>query len=72
MVLHVTNACRVAICVVLLCCVVVLFITPGRGFKLAPVYGKLLAELALGKEPSYSLAPFVISRFPNTYVKPKL
>lgn len=53
--------------VIVVCCA----FAPGRGFKLAPVCGKLLAELALGKEPSYNLAPFAISRFPNSHVKPK-
>ncbi|XP_062448577.1 peroxisomal sarcosine oxidase [Rhea pennata] len=37
----------------------------GHGFKLAPVVGKLLCELSLGEEPSYSTAPFSISRFPG-------
>ncbi|NXR14042.1 SOX oxidase, partial [Semnornis frantzii] len=37
----------------------------GHGFKLAPVVGKLLCELSLGEEPSYSMAPFAITRFPN-------
>ncbi|NXX98964.1 SOX oxidase, partial [Centropus bengalensis] len=37
----------------------------GHGFKLAPVVGKLLCELSLGKEPSHSTAPFAITRFPD-------
>ncbi|XP_064379328.1 peroxisomal sarcosine oxidase [Dromaius novaehollandiae] len=37
----------------------------GHGFKLAPVVGKLLCELSLGEEPSYSTAPFSIGRFPG-------
>ncbi|NXM68417.1 SOX oxidase, partial [Serilophus lunatus] len=37
----------------------------GHGFKFAPVVGKLLCELSLGEEPSYSLAPFAITRFPG-------
>ena len=34
----------------------------GHGFKLAPVFGKILAELALDRPSSYSLEPFKISR----------
>ncbi|NXE84244.1 SOX oxidase, partial [Cochlearius cochlearius] len=37
----------------------------GHGFKLAPVVGKLLCELSLGEEPSHSMAPFAIARFPG-------
>ncbi|NXA05372.1 SOX oxidase, partial [Sapayoa aenigma] len=37
----------------------------GHGFKFAPVVGKLLCELSLGEEPSHSLAPFAITRFPG-------
>ncbi|NXS13197.1 SOX oxidase, partial [Neodrepanis coruscans] len=37
----------------------------GHGFKFAPVVGKLLCELSLGEKPSYSLAPFAITRFPG-------
>ncbi|NWR65162.1 SOX oxidase, partial [Bucorvus abyssinicus] len=37
----------------------------GHGFKLAPVVGKLLCELSLGEEPSHSMAPFAITRFPD-------
>ncbi|NXF99556.1 SOX oxidase, partial [Sakesphorus luctuosus] len=39
----------------------------GHGFKLAPVVGKLLCELSLGEEPSYSMAPFTITRFPGVF-----
>ncbi|XP_033904562.3 peroxisomal sarcosine oxidase isoform X1 [Acipenser ruthenus] len=35
----------------------------GHGFKLAPVAGKILCELALGKTPSFDLSPFRITRF---------
>ncbi|MGH0177709.1 UNVERIFIED_CONTAM: hypothetical protein FKN15_075696 [Acipenser sinensis] len=35
----------------------------GHGFKLAPVVGKILCELALGKTPSFDLSPFRIMRF---------
>ena len=38
-------------------------IPTGHGFKLAPVVGKLLAELALEKNLSYDLFPFRIDRF---------
>ncbi|NWV43299.1 SOX oxidase, partial [Grantiella picta] len=37
----------------------------GHGFKLAPAVGKLLCELSLGKEPSYNMAHFAITRFPG-------
>uniref|UniRef100_A0A8C5X0L5 Peroxisomal sarcosine oxidase n=1 Tax=Malurus cyaneus samueli TaxID=2593467 RepID=A0A8C5X0L5_9PASS len=37
----------------------------GHGFKLAPMVGKLLCELSLGKEPSHDMSHFAISRFPN-------
>lgn len=40
----------------------VLNITLGHGFKLSPVIGKVLSELALGKKPSYDLSPFNIDR----------
>ncbi|XP_067864342.1 peroxisomal sarcosine oxidase [Heptranchias perlo] len=35
----------------------------GHGFKLAPVVGKVLCELSMGKKPSYDLSPFKIHRF---------
>ncbi|XP_051891520.1 peroxisomal sarcosine oxidase isoform X2 [Pristis pectinata] len=35
----------------------------GHGFKLAPVVGKVLSELCIGKKPSYDLSPFKIHRF---------
>ena len=35
----------------------------GHGFKLAPVVGRVLSQLAQGKEPSYDLTPFRLSRF---------
>ncbi|XP_067866509.1 peroxisomal sarcosine oxidase [Heterodontus francisci] len=35
----------------------------GHGFKLAPVVGKVLCELSIGKKPSYDLSPFKIQRF---------
>lgn len=35
----------------------------GHGFKLAPVVGKVLGELAMGKSPSYDLTPCKINRF---------
>ena len=34
----------------------------GHGFKLAPVVGKILSELALGQTPSYDLSPFKIQQ----------
>ncbi|KAI8507460.1 hypothetical protein Bbelb_148400 [Branchiostoma belcheri] len=38
----------------------------GHGFKLAPVVGKLLCELAMDKQPSYDMTPFSLDRFHNT------
>eukprot|EP00794_Sanderia_malayensis_P013816 gene13816-15261_t len=38
----------------------------GHGFKLAPVTGKLLSQLALDVKLDYDISPFCISRFPNT------
>jgi len=35
----------------------------GHGFKLAPVVGKILSELALDLPPSYDLQPFKLDRF---------
>ena len=35
----------------------------GHGFKLSPVIGKILSELALDKPLSYNLSPFKLSRF---------
>lgn len=35
----------------------------GHGFKLAPVMGKILSELALDLPPSYDLSPFKLARF---------
>ena len=39
----------------------------GHGFKLAPVVGKILAELALSSPLSYSLSPFAIERFSDSF-----
>ncbi|XP_045172453.2 peroxisomal sarcosine oxidase-like [Mercenaria mercenaria] len=38
----------------------------GHGFKLAPVVGKVLGELATGQKPSYDLSHFKINRFFKT------
>ena len=35
----------------------------GHGFKLAPVVGKILSELATNQKPSYDLSNFSIERF---------
>ena len=35
----------------------------GKGFKFAPVVGKILSDLALGHPPSRHLSPFKIDRF---------
>ncbi|KXJ28935.1 Peroxisomal sarcosine oxidase [Exaiptasia diaphana] len=37
----------------------------GHGFKMAPLVGKILSQLALGETPSYDMRPFRISRFSN-------
>lgn len=41
----------------------ILFNVTGHGFKLAPVVGKVLAEMATNKAPSYDMTPFKIQRF---------
>lgn len=38
----------------------------GHGFKLSPVVGKVLAQLATGQDPSYDLSHFKIGRFFQT------
>ena len=35
----------------------------GHGFKLSPVVGKILSQLALDQMPSYDMSPFKIRRF---------
>ena len=35
----------------------------GHGFKLSPVIGKVLSEMALGLQPSYDLTLFRLDRF---------
>ena len=35
----------------------------SHGFKMSPVFGKILSELALGHSPSYDLTLFKIDRF---------
>lgn len=35
----------------------------GHGFKLSPVVGKVLSQLATGQRPSYDMSPFKIDRF---------
>lgn len=35
----------------------------GHGFKLSPVVGKILGQLAMGKTPTYNTKPFKIERF---------
>ena len=35
----------------------------GKGFKFAPVVGKILSDLAFGHPPSHDLSPFKIDRF---------
>ena len=41
----------------------------GHGFKLSPVVGKILSELALDLPPSYDLSPFEVKRFLNVGAK---
>lgn len=36
----------------------------GTGFKMAPVTGNILADLALGKKPLYDISQFSMKRFP--------
>ncbi|EDO44145.1 predicted protein [Nematostella vectensis] len=43
----------------------------GHGFKMAPVVGKILSQLALREKPSYDLYPYRISRF-QTHTKSSL
>ena len=35
----------------------------GHGFRLGPIVGKLLSQLALEQTPTYDLEPFRIDRF---------
>lgn len=35
----------------------------GHGFKLAPLVGRVLAQLALDEKSDVNLSPFLISRF---------
>ena len=39
------------------------FFFSGHGFKMAPVIGSLLGDLALNRKTKYSLGPFSIKRF---------
>ncbi|KAJ8043826.1 Peroxisomal sarcosine oxidase [Holothuria leucospilota] len=43
----------------------------GSGFKLAPVLGQILTEMALGDTLSFDMSPFRLSRFSNASVKSK-
>ena len=40
----------------------------GHGFKLSPVFGKLLSQLVMKKTPSHDLHPFRLSRFLSTFM----
>lgn len=44
----------------------------GQGFKLAPIVGKMLCELALGKPTSYDLTPFTLEALNADLAKSKL
>ena len=46
-----------------------LLLPSGHGFKLSPVIGKMLCELALDLPPSYDLSPFKVNRFQNIGAK---
>jgi len=37
----------------------------GHGFKLAPVVGKILCEMAMDLPLSYDISPLALSRFGN-------
>ena len=37
----------------------------GHGFKMAPVVGKILSQMALGEKVLYDVLPFRLSRFTN-------
>ena len=37
----------------------------GHGFKMAPVVGKILSQMALGEKVLYDVLPFKLSRFTN-------
>lgn len=41
----------------------------GQGFCLGPIVGKIMAELATGKEPSLSLDPFKPDRFAKDFIQ---
>lgn len=44
----------------------------GSGFKLSPVFGKILFQLAFGLEPSYDLKHFKVGRFQHSTPKSSL
>lgn len=44
----------------------------GSGFKLAPVIGKILFQLAFGLQPTYSVEHFKVNRFENITPKASL
>ena len=44
----------------------------GAGFKISPVVGKILFQLAFGLEPSCDVEPFKISRFQRSSMKSSL
>lgn len=44
----------------------------GHGFKMAPVVGKILSQIALGEQTSYNIAPFRISRLRTPGLKASL
>jgi sarcosine oxidase/L-pipecolate oxidase len=49
-----------------------LLLLPGSGFKISPVVGKILFQLAFGLQPSYDMEPFKISRFQKSSMKSSL
>ncbi|XP_022093200.1 peroxisomal sarcosine oxidase-like isoform X2 [Acanthaster planci] len=44
----------------------------GKGFKMAPLIGKVLGEMALGKPPSFDTSLLSFKRFLSTTSRPKL
>ena len=40
--------------------------TIGTGYKLGPVTGEMLADMALGVKTKYDRTPFLANRFSNT------
>ena len=52
--------------------VLLLLLSVGQGFKMAPVVGKMLCEMAFGKQTSYDLEPFTLKSLLERVAKAKL